>query len=136
MFGSLNEKLEGIVRSIRGKAIITNDDLDVTFREIRIALLEADVALVVVKDFIDKIKKNIVGKDVLKSIKPDQMIIKLVQDELINVLGSKIASVFSGEKSKGFHQIPLDLKNLDKGIYFISLSSADNGTSTIRLLIE
>ena len=88
MFGSLNEKLESIVRSIRGKAIITNDDLDVTFREIRIALLEADVALVVVKDFIDKIKKNIVGKDILKSIKPDQMIIKLVQDELISILGS------------------------------------------------
>ncbi|MBE51156.1 MAG: hypothetical protein CMP51_05650 [Flavobacteriales bacterium] len=61
---------------------------------------------------------------------------QFVDISIINVLGSKIASVFSGEKSKGFHQIPLDLKNLDKGIYFISLSSADNGTSTIRLLIE
>ena len=54
MFGTLNEKLEKIVRSIRGKAIISESDLDFTLREIRIALLEADVALVVVKDFINK----------------------------------------------------------------------------------
>jgi signal recognition particle subunit SRP54 len=88
MFGSLNERLEKIVNSIRGKAMISETDLDVAMREIRIALLEADVALSVVKDFIKNIKENIIGKEVLKSIKPDQMIIKLVQDELINILGS------------------------------------------------
>jgi signal recognition particle subunit SRP54 len=87
MFGSLNERLEKIVNSIRGKAVISESDLDLTMREIRIALLEADVALSVVKEFIANIKLNIVGKKVLKSIKPDQMIIKLVQDELINILG-------------------------------------------------
>ena len=88
MFGTLNERLEKILNSIRGKAIISETDLDSTMREIRIALLEADVALSVVKDFIKNIKNNIIGKEVLKSIKPDQMIIKLVQDELINILGS------------------------------------------------
>ena len=88
MFASLNERLEKIVNSIKGKAIISEQDLEVTMREIRIALLEADVSLSVVKDFINNIKNNIIGKDVLKSIKPDQMIIKLVQDELINILGS------------------------------------------------
>ena len=88
MFGTLNEKLEKIVNSIKGKAIISEADADLTMREIRIALLEADVALSVVKDFINNIKNNIIGKEVLKSIKPDQMIIKLVQDELINILGS------------------------------------------------
>jgi signal recognition particle subunit SRP54 len=87
MFGTLNERLEKIVNSIRGKAIISESDVDLTMREIRIALLEADVALSVVKDFINNIKNNIIGKEVLKSIKPDQMIIKLVQDELINILG-------------------------------------------------
>ena len=87
MFGSLNERLEKIVTSIKGKAIISEIDLDSTMREIRIALLEADVALSVVKDFIKNIKENIVGREVLKSIKPDQMIVKLVQDELINILG-------------------------------------------------
>ena len=88
MFGTLNEKLEKIVGSIRGKAIISEDDLDVTLREIRIALLEADVALSVVIKFIENIKSNIIGQEVLKSIKPDQMIIKFVQEELIRVLGS------------------------------------------------
>ena len=75
MFGTLNEKLEKIVKSITGRAIISEDDLDITLREIRIALLEADVALSVVKDFIENVKSNIIGQEVLKSIKPDQMII-------------------------------------------------------------
>jgi signal recognition particle subunit SRP54 len=88
MFGTLNERLEKIVRSVRGKAIISEADVDLTLREIRIALLEADVALVVVREFINNVKANIIGKEVLKSIKPDQMIIKLVQDELIQILGT------------------------------------------------
>ena len=89
MFETLNDKFEKIVRGIRGKAVITESDLDSTLREIRIAFLEADVSLVVVKDFINKVKENILGREVLKSIKPDQMIIKLVQDELVNILGSE-----------------------------------------------
>ena len=87
MFGTLNAKLEKIVKSITGRATISEDDLDITLREIRIALLEADVALSVVKDFIENIKSNIIGQEVLKSIKPDQMIVKLVQEELIKILG-------------------------------------------------
>ena len=71
MFGTLNEKLEKIVKSIAGRATIS----------------EADVALSVVKDFIENIKSNIIGQEVLKSIKPDQMIVKLVQEELIKILG-------------------------------------------------
>tara|TARA_B100000700_G_C15058048_1_gene864005 strand:- start:372 stop:1736 length:1365 start_codon:yes stop_codon:yes gene_type:complete len=93
MFGTLNERLEKIVSSIRGKAIISEADLDLTMREIRIAFLEADVALPVVKDFIDNVKSNILGKEILKSIKPDQMIIKLVQDELIKILGENNAPI-------------------------------------------
>ena len=89
MFETLNDKFEKIVSSIRGKAIISESDLDSTLREIRIALLDADVALIVVKDFINTVKGNILGKEVLKSIKPDQMIIKLVQDELVNILGAE-----------------------------------------------
>ena len=93
MFGTLNERLEKIVRSVRGKAIISEADLDLTLREIRIALLEADVALVVVREFINNVKANIIGKEVLKSIKPDQMIIKLVHDELIQILGANNQSL-------------------------------------------
>ncbi len=88
MFGTLSDKIENIVNSLKGRAIISEEDIENTMREIRIALLEADVALIVVKDFINNVKNNIIGKEVLKSIKPDQMIIKLVQDELIKILGS------------------------------------------------
>ena len=89
MFDTLNDKFEKIVKSIRGKAVISESDLDATMREIRIALLEADVALIVVKEFIDKVKEKILGQEVLKSVKADQMIIKLVQDELVTILGSE-----------------------------------------------
>ena len=89
MFDTLNTKFEKIVQSIKGKAVISETDLEATLREIRIALLEADVSLIVVKDFINSVKENIIGKEILKSIKPDQMIIKFVQDELINILGSE-----------------------------------------------
>ncbi|MDC3056179.1 signal recognition particle protein [Pelagibacteraceae bacterium] len=93
MFDTLNTKFEKIVQSIRGKAVISETDLEVTLREIRIALLEADVSLVVVKEFINSIKSNILGKEILKSVKPDQMIIKLVQDELVKILGSENKSI-------------------------------------------
>ena len=93
MFDTLNTKFEKIVQSIRGKAVISETDLEVTLREIRIALLEADVSLVVVKEFINSIKSNILGKEILKSVKPDQMIIKLVQDELVKILGSENESL-------------------------------------------
>ena len=93
MFDTLNTKFEKIVQSIRGKAVISETDLEVTLREIRIALLEADVSLVVVKEFINSIKSNILGEEILKSVKPDQMIIKLVQDELVKILGSENKSL-------------------------------------------
>ena len=93
MFDTLNTKFEKIVQSIRGKAVISETDLEVTLRQIRIALLEADVSLVVVKEFINSIKSNILGKEILKSVKPDQMIIKLVQDELVKILGSENKSL-------------------------------------------
>ncbi|MDA9741836.1 signal recognition particle protein [Pelagibacteraceae bacterium] len=93
MFDTLNTKFEKIVQSIRGKAVISETDLEVTLREIRIALLEADVSLAVVKEFINSIKSNILGKEILKSVKPDQMIIKLVQDELVKILGSENKSL-------------------------------------------
>ena len=93
MFDTLNTKFEKIVQSIRGKAVISETDLEITLREIRIALLEADVSLVVVKEFINSIKSNILGKEILKSVKPDQMIIKLVQDELVKILGSENKSI-------------------------------------------
>ena len=78
---------------MKGRAVITESDLDLTLREIRVALLEADVALEVTKKFIDNVRLKISGKDILKSIKPDQMIIKLVEDELVETLGTNISEI-------------------------------------------
>ena len=120
MFETLNDKFEKIVRGIRGKAVISESDLDLTLREIRIALLEADVALIVVKDFISAVKESILGKEVLKSIKPDQMIIKLVQDELVNILG--------GENQ------PLNISNSQiTKILFCGLQGSGKTTSVAKL---
>ena len=88
MFASLSEKFEEIVSSIKGKAIISEEDLNVTLRQIRIALLESDVALSVVKRFIDEVRTKIIGQDLLKNVRPDQMVIKMVYDELVSILGS------------------------------------------------
>ena len=120
MFEILNERLEKIVQSIKGKAVISEDDLDVSMREIRIALLEADVSLIVVKEFIKNVKAQIIGKEVLKSIKPDQMIIKFVQDELINILGSNS------------EPLNIDKNNLTK-ILFCGLQGSGKTTTVAKL---
>ncbi len=120
MFGTLSERLEKIVNSIKGKAIISESDLDLSMREIRIALLEADVALSVVKDFINNVKSNIIGQEILKSIKPDQMIIKLVQDELINILG------------KDNKELNIEKNGLTK-ILFCGLQGSGKTTSIAKL---
>ena len=73
MFASLSERFEGIISSIKGRAIISEKDLDITLRQIRVALLESDVALLVVKKFIDEIRTKIIGQDVLKNVRPDQI---------------------------------------------------------------
>ena len=93
MFENLSNRLVSIVSSIKGRGVISEDDLNSTLREIRVALLEADVSLEVVKSFINDIKRKIIGQEILKNIKPDQMIIKLVKDELINVLGPQKSEI-------------------------------------------
>lgn len=87
MFGGLTERLTKVFDKLTGRGLITEAVLDETAREIRIALLEADVALPVVKDFIAHIKEKAVGQEVIKSVQPAQMVIKIVHDELVELLG-------------------------------------------------
>ena len=89
MFDSLSEKLGNVFTKLRGKAALSKNDVMAVSREIRIALLEADVALPVVKDFITKIKDKAIGQDVIKGINPAQQVIKIVHDELVAMLGSE-----------------------------------------------
>jgi signal recognition particle subunit SRP54 len=88
MFDNFSNKISGIFDKIARRRFISEDDLKESMREIRIALLEADVSLVVVKDFIAKIQEIAIGHEVFKSVSPGQMIVKIVHDELVNLLGS------------------------------------------------
>jgi len=87
MFNGLADRLSKVFDRLTGRGIITEAVMDETAREIKIALLEADVALPVVKDFIAHVKEKAVGSEVVKSIQPAQMVIKIVHDELVALLG-------------------------------------------------
>ncbi len=93
MFDNFSQKITKIFSQISGKKFISEDDLTTTLREIRIALLEADVSLVVAKNFIEQVKNEAVGKQVISSVSAGQMIIKIVNDELIKLLGSEKAEI-------------------------------------------
>jgi len=89
MFESLSARLQGITERLRGKARITEADLDVALREIRLALLEADVNFKVVKDFVAQVRARAVGTDLLTGLNPGQQIVKFVHEELVAVLGGE-----------------------------------------------
>jgi signal recognition particle subunit SRP54 len=87
LFESLGDKLGGVFDKLRGRATLSEDIVNEAMREIRIALLEADVALPVVKQFIAQIKEEAVGAEVIKSVKPAQQVIKIVNDAMVDLLG-------------------------------------------------
>ncbi len=88
MFESLSNKLSGIFDRLTGRGALTEADVNDAMREVRVALLEADVALPVVKDFIEKTKARAIGADVMRSVTPGQQVIKIVHDELVALLGT------------------------------------------------
>ena len=85
----LNERLGGIFSKLRSKGRLSEDDINAVMREVRIAFLEADVALPVVKDFINSLKESITGAEIIKSVSPANMVIKLVNDHLTTLLGGE-----------------------------------------------
>ena len=88
MFDNLTDKLGGIFSKITSRGVLNEKDIDEAMREIRVALLEADVALPVVKEFIARFKEQALGEKVVRSIRPGQMVVKIVHEELVKVLGS------------------------------------------------
>lgn len=88
MFGSLTERLGSAFEGLFGKGVLTEEAVGQALREVRIALLEADVALPVAKDFIDHVRAEAVGEKVLKSVKPGEQVVKIVHDALVDMLGA------------------------------------------------
>ena len=89
MFENLTDKITDVFNKLKGKGIIDEDSLNEALREIRIALLESDVSIKVAKDFIERVKQKALGKEVIKSVSPSQMVVKIVNDELTSLLGSE-----------------------------------------------
>ncbi len=87
MFDSITKNFGGIIDKLRGKKFISEDDFNESLREIRLAMLEADVSLPIVKEFIKKVKEKVIGEEVIKKVSPGQMIVKIINDELLYLLG-------------------------------------------------
>jgi len=87
MFESLSEKLEGIFKKLKGRGLLKEEDVVAAMKEIRMALLEADVNFKVVKDFTEKVKERAVGREVIDSITPGQQVVKIIHDELCSLMG-------------------------------------------------
>lgn len=121
MFDNLSEKLQGIINKTRGKEL-TQDNMQEALREIRRALLEADVNLRVVKSFISSIKDKAEGEKVLEGVNPSQQLIKIVHDELINLLGKE--------------QKPLDFSGNPNLIMMLGLQGSGKTTSSAKLAVK
>lgn len=87
MFDNLSQRLSNTVAKLRGQSRLTEDNIKETLREVRMALLEADVALTVVRSFIERVREKAVGQDVIENLTPGQALIKVVQDELVHLMG-------------------------------------------------
>ena len=99
MFDSLSDKLQGVFKALRGRGSLTEADIDAAMKDIRNALLEADVNLKVAKDFLDKVRAKAVGQEVLKSLSPGQAVVRIVRDEMIALLGASSARLKESKRT-------------------------------------
>ena len=97
MFESLTDKLQGVFDRLARQGKLTENDVNVALREVRLALLEADVNFKVVKEFIDRIRERAIGKEVMESLTPAQQVVKIVNDELIELLGKPVPLNSTGQ---------------------------------------
>jgi signal recognition particle subunit SRP54 len=120
LFQSLSSRLSGVLDRLSGRGALSESDVGEAMREVRRALLEADVALDVVRSFTDKVKAKAVGQAVLRSIKPGQMVVKIVNDELVAMLGSEAQ--------------PIDLNAAPPvGILMVGLQGSGKTTTTAKI---
>ena len=97
MFDSLTERLQGVMQGLKGHGKLTAEDIDAAMREIRLALLEADVNFKVVREFVAHVKERALGSEVMESLTPAQQVVKIVNEELVALMGSGDSKLaFSG----------------------------------------
>ncbi len=120
MFDTLSDRLGSVFERLRGRGALTDSDVVEALREVRVALLEADVALPVVKDFIERVRVKAVGQEVVRSVTPGQQVIKIVHDELVETLGQD--------------PVPLDLNMAPPAaIMMVGLQGSGKTTTTAKI---
>ena len=122
MLENLTERLQSVIKTIRGQSRFSEENISDAMREVRIALIEADVALPVVKYFIDRVKEKVLGAEVLQSVTPGQAIIKIVQDELTSLMGSE--------------NVGLDLSTKPPAVILMSGLQGSGKTTTVAKLAK
>mgnify|MGYP001620205930 FL=1 len=122
MLESLSDKFRKILRDVRGQGSLSEANIQEALKEVRLALLEADVNFAVVKDFVSSVKEKAMGKDVLESLTPGQQFTKVVHDELTNLLG--------GEDSS------LELKGKPAVIMLVGLQGSGKTTTIAKLALH
>lgn len=119
MFEYMGDRLSNAIKNIRGMGKITEENINEAMKEIRMALLEADVNYTVVKEFISNVKEKALGMEIDKSLKPDEVFIKIVKDELVNLLGE--------------NYVPLELNSNPTVIMLVGLQGSGKTTSAAKL---
>ncbi|MCT4635819.1 MAG: signal recognition particle protein [Rickettsiales bacterium] len=122
MFESLSNNLNKVINKLTSKGFLNEEDIDNAMREIRIALLEADVSLSVVKELTSRIKEQAKGEQIIKSISPGQMVVKIVNDELVKVLGNEVSPINLSTKPPAV-------------IMFVGLQGSGKTTSSAKLAL-
>ena len=123
MFNNLSDRILKTFDGLLGKGVLTEDDVNVAMREIRVALLEADVPLKIAKDFVDTVKKEAVGEKLLKSIKPGDLVVKIVHKSLIDLLSCQL------EES----EFELSIKKTPSVILMVGLQGSGKTTTAAKL---
>lgn len=125
MFDSLSERLGSIFEKLRGRGALEEKDVEAALREVRVALLEADVALPVAKDFIARVKERAVGQEVLRSVTPGQQVVKIVHDALVEILGGE-----AGDGALNLSMAP------PAPILMVGLQGSGKTTTTAKLALR
>src|SRR2546423_9730396 len=119
MFDSLSGKLQNVFKNLRGLGKISDSNVADSMREVRLALLDADVNFKVARDFVDRVKEKAIGQQVIQSIQPGQQVIKIIHDELVELLGSQNAG--------------LQLSGNPSGVMMVGLHGSGKTTSSGKL---
>ncbi len=126
MFESLSDRLNGVFDRLRGRGALSDQDVRDAMREVRVALLEADVALPVARDFIARVTERAVGQEVLRSVTPGQQVVKIVNDELVEMLG--------GSEAGAGDAVPLNLDVRPPAVVMmVGLQGSGKTTSTAKI---